>query len=137
MKILSGHREAIQPDMFVIDLWQNRTQRIHLDTLRKRADCPTCHRREFPWLSGERGGDAVVLCGRNAVQISVRRGDCVTLDDLERRLSPAGRVTRNAFLLRATIDRYVLTVFPDGRAIISGTDDPAEARSVYARYIGN
>jgi adenylyltransferase/sulfurtransferase len=29
-----------------------------------------------------------------------------------------------------------LTIFPDGRAIISGTDDPAVARSVYARYIG-
>ncbi len=137
MKILSGHRESIQPDMLVIDLWQNRTQRIHLDTLLKREDCPTCHRREFPWLTGERGGDAVVLCGRNAVQISGRRGEHVTLDDLERLLSPAGQVTRNAFLLRATIDRYVLTVFPDGRAIISGTDDPTEARSVYARYVGN
>ena len=27
-------------------------------------------------------------------------------------------------------------VFPDGRAIIGGTDDIAVARTVYARYIG-
>ncbi len=38
--------------------------------------------------------------------------------------------------LRATLDPYELTVFPDGRAIIKGTTDPGIARSLYARYIG-
>jgi molybdopterin-synthase adenylyltransferase len=30
-----------------------------------------------------------------------------------------------------------LTVFPDGRAIIKGTQDPAVARGIYAKYIGS
>ena len=30
-----------------------------------------------------------------------------------------------------------ITLFPDGRAIIQGTSDPAVARGLYARYIGN
>jgi adenylyltransferase/sulfurtransferase len=30
-----------------------------------------------------------------------------------------------------------MTLFPDGRAIIKGTSDPAIARSLYARYIGS
>jgi len=30
----------------------------------------------------------------------------------------------------------VLTVFADGRAIVSGTTDPAVAKSLYARYVG-
>ncbi len=29
-----------------------------------------------------------------------------------------------------------MTVFADGRAILKGTNDPAVARSLYARYIG-
>ena len=29
-----------------------------------------------------------------------------------------------------------ISVFPDGRAIIRGTEDPAVARAVYSRYIG-
>jgi adenylyltransferase/sulfurtransferase len=29
-----------------------------------------------------------------------------------------------------------LTIFPDGRAIVKGTAEPGEARTVYARYIG-
>ena len=36
-----------------------------------------------------------------------------------------------------TIDPYQLTVFSDGRAVIGGTEDVAEARSVYAKYVGN
>jgi adenylyltransferase/sulfurtransferase len=39
-------------------------------------------------------------------------------------------------LLRFLVDEYELTVFPDARAIIKGTDDEMIARSVYARYIG-
>jgi adenylyltransferase/sulfurtransferase len=46
-------------------------------------------------------------------------------------------VTYNEYLLRGLIDGYEITVFPDARAIIKGTDDEQVARSVYARYIGN
>jgi adenylyltransferase/sulfurtransferase len=30
-----------------------------------------------------------------------------------------------------------LTVFPDGRALVHGTTDPAAARSIYAKYVGS
>jgi len=45
-------------------------------------------------------------------------------------------VSYNEFLLRFIVDNYELTIFPDARAIIKGTDDEQVARSVYARYIG-
>jgi adenylyltransferase/sulfurtransferase len=48
-----------------------------------------------------------------------------------------GTVTQNKFLLRAAIDPYVLTIFPDGRAIIGGTDDITLAKTIYAKYVGN
>ena len=40
-------------------------------------------------------------------------------------LEGVGQISRNAFLLRLAVDSYELTVFPDGRAIIGGTDDIA------------
>ena len=48
-----------------------------------------------------------------------------------------GQVTQNKFLLRLAVEKYQFTVFPDGRAIVSGTDDIAEARTLFARYIGS
>ena len=108
-----------------------------LDSLGSRHDCPACDRREFPWLEGERGSHTAVLCGRNAVQLSPPGKFSLSLEELERKLEGAGEVSRNRFLLRLAVDGYVLTVFPNGRAIIGGTDDVTTARSVYAKYIGS
>jgi adenylyltransferase/sulfurtransferase len=55
---------------------------------------------------------------------------------LKTRLEQFGRVRANEFLLVFSVDLFELTVFPDGRAIVKGTRDPAAARSVYAKYIG-
>jgi len=29
-----------------------------------------------------------------------------------------------------------IMLFPDGRAIVQGTDDPTAAKTLYARYVG-
>lgn len=136
LKILAGKREAISRALTVIDVWDNRLRQVNLDGLRaERSQCPACSGREYPWLRGERGSHTAVLCGRNAVQLSFADA-ALSLEELEAKLAGLGKVARNAFLLRFAIDDYQITVFPDGRAIISGTEDTAEAKTVYARYIG-
>jgi hypothetical protein len=50
-------------------------------------------------------------------------------------------VSFNKFLLKFQLKEagtdYEFTVFPDGRAIIKGTDDTDKARTLYAKYIGH
>jgi adenylyltransferase/sulfurtransferase len=76
------------------------------------------------------------MCGRDSVQIH-ERGRRLDLGDLARRLASASpEVQSNDFLLRFGVPPYEITVFADGRAIVKGTQDPAIARSLYARYIG-
>ena len=60
----------------------------------------------------------------------------LNLAELAERLAPIALVRANEFALRASIDPYELTIFPDGRAIIKGTTDTGVARSLYARYVG-
>jgi adenylyltransferase/sulfurtransferase len=136
IKILSGHREAVSRTLNIFELWDNRFRQVKLDSLRETGNCPACHRREFPWLEGARGSHTAVLCGRNAVQLSFADRQEVSLEHLEEKLTGLGMVRRNRYLLRFEAAPYQLTVFPDGRAIIGGTEDIAEAKSVYARYIG-
>jgi adenylyltransferase/sulfurtransferase len=136
IKILSGHREAISRSLQVFELWDNRVRQVRLDSLRETANCPTCRQNDFPWLEGRRGSHTVVLCGRNSVQLSYPDRHAVSLDALAKQLEGVGRVTRNRFLLRLEVDQFQITVFPDGRAIVAGTDDVTEARTVHARYIG-
>ena len=61
----------------------------------------------------------------------------LSLDALAAKLAGVGKVSHNRHLLRLAVDEYQLTIFPDGRAIIAGTDDIATARTLYARYVGS
>jgi len=138
MKILIGRGNEVEPVLTLVDVWENTHRKLSLGSSDARRDCPACGRGERSWLRGERTARTSVLCGRNAVQITPAERSSITLDDLAIRLAAVGTVTRNAFLLRVepTGTDFQLTVFPDGRAIIKGTDDATTARAVYARYIG-
>jgi adenylyltransferase/sulfurtransferase len=134
LKLAAGRRAALSRKIVMIDLWQNTWDELGAPD----ADpqCPCCGRRRFDYLEGREGAETSSLCGRDAVQVRGRADANLDLDELARRLAPLGRVERTPFLLRADIDAWRLTVFGDGRAIIGGTDDPALAKSVYARYVG-
>jgi adenylyltransferase/sulfurtransferase len=143
LKVLSGRSEATNRRLTILDIWTNQTRHLDLSRLYEQGDCRACKRRDFAWLEGRHGDSPAVMCGRNAVQISPTSADrqtagaaTISLDELAARLSGVGHIERNPFLLRLEVDGYVLTVFADGRTIVSGTSDIATARTVHARYIG-
>lgn len=137
LKILSGQRSAVSRTLNIVELWDNRLRQVNVAGLRESVDCPSCQGRDFPWLEGRRGSQSAVLCGRNAVQLSHLGAQRLSLDAVVQKWTGLGQVMRNAYLARLTVDGYVVTLFPDGRAIVGGTDDVATARTVYARYVGN
>jgi molybdopterin/thiamine biosynthesis adenylyltransferase len=133
-KFLAGRPEALNHKLISCDVWSGRFQSIRVA---RNPDCRACVRREFVHLEG-RARPHVSMCGRDSVQIHERRR-ALDLAELGRRVSgaSASEVRNNQFLLRFRVAPYEMTVFPDGRAIIKGTQDPAIARSLYARYIGS
>jgi adenylyltransferase/sulfurtransferase len=136
LKVLVGDIASLHGKLLSLDVWTNRYQAV--DPGAPAADCRCCGRREFVYLSGVRTAP-VTLCGRNSVQIheSHRPVDFAVLQST---LKPLGAVRYNAHMLlfapSPNGERYEMTIFPDGRAIIKGTNDPGVARSLYARYIG-
>lgn len=137
IKILSGNREAVSRKLTVFALWENDVRQMDISMLRDQVDCPTCKGNRYDWLTGDRGGHSAVLCGRNAVQLSFPERQAISLDVLKERLESLGRVELNPFLLRFYVDEFVMTVFSDGRAIVSGTEEIAVARKLYSQYLGN
>ena len=135
LKVLSGNRAAINRRLTVIDVWTNTMRQLDLSALTQQGSCACCQGRAFDWLGGLRASRSIVLCGRNSVQISSPDKLALVLEDLERRLHELGRVVRNEYLLKFFADDCTLTIFPDGRTIVSGTGDPAKAKSLVARYV--
>jgi adenylyltransferase/sulfurtransferase len=138
MKLLTGHYEREEPMLTVVDIWEGTWRRLSLASLAQRDDCPACGRGERSYLRGESGSRNVVLCGRNAVQLSPPARGMLSLDQLAARWATLGEVQSNPYLTRLKLaDQGVeITVFRDGRAIVQGTQEPSVARSVYARYVG-
>lgn len=133
LKILVGREEDLHGSLVAYDIWKNRYQQVKPAM---NPQCRTCGARAFVHLEG--GGSAYVsLCGRNSVQIHQRESRRLDLAALQERLARFGPVKANDFLLKCLLEPYELTVFPDGRAIIKGTQDPAVARGLYAKYIGS
>jgi molybdopterin/thiamine biosynthesis adenylyltransferase len=132
LKLLARGKEAVTARLTTIDVWTGQIRQTAPPA--RDPDCSCCARREFPHLDGKHRAP-ISLCGRNAVQIH-ERSRPVNLAELASRLGDLADVRVNEFALRASLDLYELTVFPDGRAIVKGTTDTGVARSVYARYIG-
>ena len=136
IKILSGNSDTISRQLQVFDLWSNRHHAIDLTDLRDRVDCPACQQGHFQWLSGDRAGQTAILCGRNAVQLSFPERPSLDLSQLAKRLTHLGDVELSPFLLRFQVDQFTMTLFPDSRAIVHGTEDLAVAKRLYSEYIG-
>jgi molybdopterin-synthase adenylyltransferase len=133
IKFLVGAKDKLRRTLLSFDVWSN--EQAEISAARPSPGCQTCDRREFVHLAGERRPQ-ITLCGRNSVQIHERNRP-VDFAEMSLRLGAHGTVKHNAFVLKFWRDPYEMTLFPDGRAIIKGTDDTSVARSLYARFVGS
>lgn len=146
IRLMLGQGEQIPASLLEFDLWAGHRRRLDLADAR-RESCPCCGLKQFKFLAGDAASHAATLCGQNAVQISPpdRPGGPLDLASLAERLRALGEVRTTPFMVRATLpaeqnasqEDRTLTVFRDGRAIVSGTASPDHARALYARYVGS
>jgi adenylyltransferase/sulfurtransferase len=141
LKVLTGNLDRVCPTMLNIDLWANTIVELKVARAYEQGDCPCCKHGHFEYLEGKLGSGASTLCGRDAVQLTHRQNSTpLDLEEIAARLRRHGKVGASRFMIRAEITDngkpYVLSLFPDGRAIVHGTDEPSVARSVYAKYVG-
>ncbi|MFC5647635.1 ThiF family adenylyltransferase [Paenibacillus solisilvae] len=137
LKYLSGNQGALHGTLFQIDVWYHHWMPLKVgDSLRK--DCPVCQLGSYAYLEQSSTETAAAsLCGRNTIQLTPGRPITLSLDELGARLSRVGDVQRNPFLLRYRRDNVITAVlFPDGRALIQGTEDPVIAKRIYSEIFG-
>jgi len=136
IKLIVGPTEGMGNRLLACDLWEGIWKSIDLSALAAHG-CATCRSGDFPWLEGRMGTHAAAICGRDAVQVAAARPGAVDLAALAAMLKALGAVTANPWLVRAEVEPGILiSVFADGRAIVSGTREESKARAIVARYVG-
>jgi adenylyltransferase/sulfurtransferase len=133
LKQLLDSGEASPGQLTHVDVWTGEWFKVELEW---DPACPACGLGQYEFLDAKEGTFVTSLCGREAVQVSVRGDVNLSLPQLAERLATSGHVRFNEYMLRCEVDGFDIAVFPNGRAIIKGTTDESEARTLYAKYIG-
>jgi molybdopterin/thiamine biosynthesis adenylyltransferase len=135
LKLLAGRADDLLAGLVTVDLWAGQFDVLDL---RGRAPwCPACTAGQFDYAVAGTGGASAVLCGRDAVQVRPGRDARVDLGALADRLGASADVRAvNEHLVRFVVPEGELVVFRDGRAIVKNVRDTAQARSLYAKYVG-
>jgi sulfur carrier protein ThiS adenylyltransferase len=137
LKLLVGDEENLRSKLVSFDLWKNQYSSINMDRL-KNVACPTCGTDPvYPYLTAVNETKAAVLCGRDTVQIRPTGGKKISFEQISERVKPlADAFLENPFLMSFTFGEHRVVLFKDGRALIHGTKDIAEAKKIYHRYVG-
>jgi len=138
IKMLTGQLDQLNRRLMNIDAWSGRVVNLNVRASFQGNNCPCCKRRDFAYLDGRMSGATTTLCGRGAVQVGAAAGVRVDFEAIARKLRAGTEhaVRHNKFMLTARVGGYDVALFPDGRAIVKGTEDASLARNIYAKYIG-
>lgn len=131
LKLLLGRPPT--SELLVFDGWTNDLERLRIA---RRADCAACVRGVTEFLGAKRPQIIAVLCGSKTISIDPVHSGEIDVGEIERRLRKLGPVRAVGSVLVFRTRNATLTIFPDGRALIRGTDDPERARALYAKYVG-
>jgi sulfur carrier protein ThiS adenylyltransferase len=135
LKILTGDWDAVRQKLTSFDVWENEYSTVDVRGLKK-PSCPSCgHASQYPFLKFENQLKSAVLCGRDAVQIRPARPGAVDIDRMAEQMEyHMERVEKNPYLIACKTGKHRIVLFRDGRALIHGTKDITEAKSLYHRY---
>ena len=134
IKVITDPAGDTESTLFVFDLWDSTWKTIDLRSLSE-TGCSSCRGNDHSWLDASRHQTAI-LCGQDAVQFH-HPGKIPDLCNIAKNLSCFGNVTKNKWLVRTEVEPgIVVSVFADGRLIVTGTRDPSHARAIVSKCIG-
>ncbi|WP_042349977.1 ThiF family adenylyltransferase [Bacillus massiliigorillae] len=134
LQLLTG--TYFEPILKSFDIWKDESSAINISSLRNN-NCLTCGMdRNYPFLSLHHETKTDILCGRDAVQIRPSTNRSISLKNTYERIQHiVTHVIINSYLLSCTIENNRIVLFKDGRAIIHGTHQPDEARTIYNKIV--
>lgn len=137
LKLLVGDQKALRRTLVSFDIWNNEHTSVNVQSLKKK-DCPCCgEHASYPYLNGAHESKTTVLCGRDTVQIRDPHRKDVDLQEYKKILQESVQdLLCNEYVLAFSAEDKRLVMFRDGRVMVHGTKDIAEARSIYHRYFG-
>jgi molybdopterin/thiamine biosynthesis adenylyltransferase len=137
IKLLVGAKS--NPNLEQLDVWYHSSLQMDVSNGRN-EECPTCAHHRFEFLDRSSNQQVIysTLCGRDTVQINPRNKMELNMEETANRLKKNGKVIGNPYTIQFFPNEEIkMAIFKDGRVLVHGTNDPVNAKSYYAKYIGS
>ena len=131
IKLIIGEKPA--GHLMVLDGWSSELLRIKMPRSRS---CPVCVGGRREYLGGRNSQVITAVCGGNMISFDPLHEGMVDLAGIAMRLGKIGKVKVAGGVVVFETEKHRMTIFKDGRALIKGARSPAEARSLYSKYVG-
>jgi hypothetical protein len=134
IKWLSGNAGEMRRTWVHLDLWRFALKEWRLPD--PRESCVHCGMAVRESAGGEGSPEAVVLCGRDTVQVTLDRP--VPLAECAERVrhSDGELIAANRYLVKWSVpDGERVVLFEDGRVLVQGTTDERRAIFLCRRYV--
>lgn len=137
LKLLTHNQPDLRHTFVSFDLWKNEHVEIKIRH-KRRSTCAACGEQPgFPYLQGQKGTRAAVLCGRDTVQIRLQNDQAWDLETVAANVHTVdSEALHNDHLVSFRADGCRLVVFKDGRVLVHHTKDAATARHICSKYLG-
>ena len=126
-----------EPKLASTNLWTGEQASMDVQSLKKQ-DCPSCSENPvYPFLSARETVNFAVLCGRDTIQLAWPEKSRVSLSTFIETVEPiVNNLKHNEHLATCHFQDRRIVLFRDGRMLIHGTKDVAEARGIVAKLLG-
>lgn len=133
-RILAAEFSQADDALYSLTLPDWQIRRLQLSG--PQANCPACS-GSYEFLSGKYDAQAAAACSEGRFELEL--GSPLNIEQLAQRLAtePGWQIRPNRWCLVADYGSERYTVFPHGRLLLSGTDDPARLNHFVAVWLGS
>ncbi len=119
--------------IFRVDMLNDTFESLHIN---KNPKCETCVKKNFVFLNGTIGSKITRMCGQNSFQINTdtRINNFKNISD---RLKKSGEVYYNKYLLHFKSGDKQISLYKNGRSIVSGVKSEDQAKTIFVKYMGS
>lgn len=125
------------PKLESADLWTGDRASMVVSNL-KQVSCSSCgDHASYPFLSVQGSIQSAVLCGRDTVQLSWPKNRQVSLLNFVASVAPiVENLKHNPYLATCHFSGHRIVLFRDGRMLVHGTKNVAQARTIASKLLG-
>ncbi len=133
--ILLDQKVIVNRSLVSIDFQAHDWKIDPVNRLEHPQACPVCTHRQFPYMDGKYGTYLTTVQGKQCILIHPPDERSIEIPEMRSRWESIGNVSETPYYAKLMYRDCQFILYPDGAAMICGTDNVGLARGIYRELV--